>query len=241
MMDMERDMLHHRPPGVLARIRELVFGLEDGLVSTTGAVVGIAAGVQDSRIVILSGCVIIIVEALSMAAGTYLSAKSQRQMLERRIREEEHEIETNPEHETHELRVMYAHRGFNEEEIDILVRRITSDKKLWLEEMIAKELRIGGEQLDETKGAAMVMWFAYTVGGLVPVIPFMLLDVVSATIVAFSSTLVALFGIGLWKARVTGTDGLRSGLEMVAVSASAGLLGFLIGRLVGNITGINVM
>jgi predicted membrane protein (TIGR00267 family) len=64
---------------VAESMREIVFGLEDSFVSTLGAVTGIAAGVQDTHIVILSGLVIVAVEATSMAAGSYLSNKSAKQ------------------------------------------------------------------------------------------------------------------------------------------------------------------
>ena len=78
-------------------LRVLVFGIEDGIVSTTGAVIGIAAGAHDRKVVILSGIVIVIVEALSMAAGTFLSSKSQKQLIDRQISEEKEEIEKHPE------------------------------------------------------------------------------------------------------------------------------------------------
>lgn len=58
-------------------VRQTIFGLEDGIVSTLGVVVGIAAGTNSRQIVILSALVVIIVESLSMAAGTYLSDKSE--------------------------------------------------------------------------------------------------------------------------------------------------------------------
>ena len=64
---------HHK---IADSIREIIFGLEDGLVSTLGAVTGIAAGSQNTFVVILSGLVLIAVEASSMAAGSYLSSKS---------------------------------------------------------------------------------------------------------------------------------------------------------------------
>src|SRR5690348_8031501 len=126
---------HHRFGRLLDAIRELVFGLEDGLVSTLGAVAGIAAGTEDGRIVVLSGLVLISVEALSMAAGSYLSNKSHQEMLQKRIADEREEIETKPEEETEELRVMYRQRGFTEPEVEILVSRIVQDKELWLEEI----------------------------------------------------------------------------------------------------------
>jgi VIT1/CCC1 family predicted Fe2+/Mn2+ transporter len=226
--------------GITSSIRELIFGLEDGIVSTGGAVIGIAAGTGDKKVVILSGIVIVIVEALSMAAGTYLSSKSKKQFLERRIRDEEEEIETVPEQEKEELRQMYRERGFEEEEIEILVRRITRNKDLWLEEMACKELGIGLRELDEPKGGAAVMWVAYTAGGLVPIVPFFLLDVNVAIATAFVLALAALFSLGWWKARVTKTPAFRGALEMAAVAASAGIVGFAIGKLIGAIAGLDI-
>ena len=226
---------------LLNDIRELVFGLEDGLVSTMGAVAGIAAGTQNGKVVVLSGAVLVAVEALSMAAGSYLSNKSHRQMLEAKIREEREEIETDPARETEELRVMYRERGFAPEEIDILIRRITSDKELWLEEMVSKELHIGTQELrDAPQSGAVVMGFSYVVAGMVPVVPFICMPVAYALPVSVSATLVALFGVGAWKAKLTGLSVVKSGLEMLVIASGAALTGYVIGRVLGNAFGLNV-
>ncbi|MFH1047364.1 MAG: VIT1/CCC1 transporter family protein [Patescibacteria group bacterium] len=222
-------------------IRELVFGLEDGIVSTGGAVIGIAAGTGNDSVVVLSGFVIVIVEALSMAAGTYLSSKSKRQLLERRLRDEREEIETLPEEEIAELQEMYRERGFTTAEIEMLVHRVTQNKDLWLEEMACKELGIGLAQLSDNKNRAGVMWLAYSVGGLLPIAPFLLLPIQSAMVVTFVVSLTGLFAVGYWKGRVTKMNALRSALEMTAIAASAGVAGYVIGRLVGFLTGIEII
>lgn len=231
---------HPRFGRLLDAIRELIFGLEDGLVSTLGAVAGIAAGTADGRIVVLSGLVLIAVEALSMAAGSYLSNKSHREMLEKRIEDERKEIEEKPEEETEELRVMYRQRGFSADEIEILVKRITADKELWLEEMTAKELRIGAGDLEEPKSRAFVMGAAYVVGGAVPVIPFLLLPVDQALWIAISATVVALFAIGYFKAGAAGRSRWKGGAEMVVVASFAAVIGYLIGWGVGTLFGLRV-
>lgn len=231
---------HRRFGKLFEAIRELVFGLEDGLVSTLGAVAGIAAGTADGRIVALSGLVLIAVEALSMAAGSYLSNKSHREMLEKRIDDERQEIEDKPEEETEELRVMYRQRGFSEDEIAILVKRITADKELWLEEMTAKELRIGTGDLEEPKSRALIMGVAYVIGGAVPVIPFLLLPVDTALKVAVVASVASLFTIGFVKARATGRNRLKGGLEMVVVASAAAMVGYLIGGTIGKAFGLTV-
>jgi predicted membrane protein (TIGR00267 family) len=209
-------------------MRELVFALEDGIVSTGGAVVGIAAGTGDERIVVLSGMVIIVVAALSTASGTFLSNKSVQ------------EIEMRPQKELKELEQLYRDRGFDDKEIAILIQKIKNNKDLWLEEMTCKELGIGFSQLMETHGSAEVAWLAYLFGGFVPIIPFVILPIDLAIINAFILSLIGLFIIGYWKARVTKTNRWRGGLEMMFVAASAGLAGYLIGRLIGLLTGIQI-
>ena len=72
--------LHKYRGSLFDSIRELIFGLEDGMVSTLGVIVGIAAGTGQRSVVILSGFVVIAVEALSMAAGSYLSNKSDQEL-----------------------------------------------------------------------------------------------------------------------------------------------------------------
>jgi len=177
------------------------------------------------------------VEALSMAAGSFLSSKSQRELLESKVEEERREIETHPEKEAEELRVMYRERGFTEEEIAMLVRRITADKKLWLEEMMAKELRIGAGEFDESSRGAAYMWVAYMLGGAIPVVPFALLSTGTAMMTAFVLSLIGLFALGAWKAKVTGNDPLKSGAEMLLVASAAGIVGYLVGRILGPLIG----
>ncbi len=225
---------------LLDAIRELVFGLEDGLVSTMGAIAGIAAGTGNGGIVVLSGLVIIAVEALSMAAGSYLSNKSHREMLEKKIADEREEIETKPEEETEELRVMYRQRGFSPEEVEILVRRITQNKELWLEEMVSKELRIGARDLEEPKSRAVVMGLSYVVGGAVPLIPYLFLPVAMALPTSVVATIAALYVIGFIKGGATGRSRWKSGGEMVLVASTAAIVAYLIGKVVGHFFGLTV-
>jgi len=233
--------IHHRhlQDGLLSSIRELIFGLEDSLVSTLG-VVGVGAGTQDARVVMLSGIVLVIVEALSMAAGSFISSKSHRQMLQQAISEEEYEIETEPEREADELREMYRSRGFTDPEVEILIRRITGDKKLWLEEMMAKELKINSADLEQPNKSAVVMFLSYLAGGVVPIIPFALLDVPRAMITGTVLTLVALFAVGFAKGRVLSHDGWKSGTELVVISAAAALIGYGIGKGAGMLFGLDI-
>lgn len=227
---------HREPHGshdvVRPRVRDAVFGTQDGLISTLGALTGIAAGTQSGEVVVIAGFVIIAVESLSMAAGSYLSSKAQREYLERLLHEEEEEIANEPEKERQEIWEMYRARGYTDEEIEIIARRLLSDPKLLLEDMAHKELGIFPQSLEEPFGNAVVMGISYVVGGSIPALPYVTLPIHTAMPISIVGTLVALFCFGGLKGRIVKQVWWRSGLEMLSIAGVAALLGFLIGRAV---------
>jgi VIT1/CCC1 family predicted Fe2+/Mn2+ transporter len=219
------------------RLRDAVFGSQDGLVSTLGALTGIAEGTQSGRLVVLSGFVIVAVESLSMAAGSYLSSKTQREYLEHLLEEERTAIATDPEGERREIGEMYRSRGYTEDEIAIVTSRLVSDPELLLEDMAHKELGICPATLEEPVGNAAVMGSAYVAGGLIPILPYLLLSFDAALTASIAATFAALFTLGAWKGRVVGRRWWRSGLEVLVLAALTTLAGFVIGRIGRFLTG----
>lgn len=215
---------------IRSRLRDGVFGLQDGLISTLGALTGIAEGTQSQQVVLLSGIVIIVVESLSMAAGSYLSSKSQREYLERLLREERASIVRDPEGEHREVRQMYRARGYQEEEIDIVEKRLFSNPHLLLEDMAHKELGICPQHFEDPLGNALVMGTAYVAGGLIPVSPYWLAPIQEAMRTSILLTVTALFLLGVAKGRLVRQSWLRSGFEMLLVAGLAALAGYLIGH-----------
>jgi predicted membrane protein (TIGR00267 family) len=211
-------------------LREAVFGVQDGLVSTLGALTGIAEGTQSSQLVALSGLVIIAVESLSMTAGSYLSSKSQRQYLERLLREEAEAIEKDPEGERREIWAMYRARGYRDDEIAMVERRLFSDKQLLLEDMAHKELGISPQTLEEPLRNALVMGIAYAVGGFIPLLPYLMAALPMAMPSSIVGTLLTLFAFGALKGRVVKQVWWRGGLEMLGIAGLAALAGFVIGH-----------
>lgn len=223
---------------ILHSVREIVFGLEDGIVSTLGAITGIAVGTNSTFVVVLAGFVIIFVESLSMSAGTFLSSKSENEMKERMMREEAEEIENDPEKETRELMHFYRSRGFTAEETAILVKRIISDKALWLEEMAYKELGIIPGKEETPKWDALLMGISYIIGGAVPVSSYLFLPISTAIIVSIVASIIALFIVGVAKGKLVQVNILRSGIEMVVVSLSAAGVGYLVAQIVSKFFGV---
>lgn len=241
MAHIKRPFIHHQKQnGLISAIREIIFGLEDGLVSTLGAITGVAGGLHDSFAVVLTGFVIVAVESLSMAAGTYLSSKSEQEVAERMLAEERHEIETEPEHETAELYEMYEARGFTKDEAHVIVNRIVQNKEAWLEEMAFRELGIVPSKIAVPKKNALFMGVSYIIGGIIPVTPYLFLPINNAVGWSLVSTVTGLFLVGALKTRFTQIAWWKSGLEMASVSLVAAGLGYGIARLVVWQFGINV-
>lgn len=226
------------PDWVRHAIREAVFGAEDGLVSTFGALTGIAVGTESGPVVVISGFVIVAVESLSMAAGAYLSSKSNRQYLERLLKEEREQIERDPEGERREIRQMYQSRGYNDEEISMMERRLMSDKELLLEDMAHKELGISPAMLEKPAGNAVIMGLAYLIGGLAPTSPYLIWDIPPAMGVSMLVSAAALFAVGGIKGVLVRDSWWKSGFEMLVIGALAGGMGFVVGQAAGLLRGL---
>ncbi|MBI4227290.1 MAG: VIT1/CCC1 transporter family protein [Candidatus Omnitrophica bacterium] len=214
---------------VRSKIRDAVFGTQDGLVSTLGALIGIAVGTQHQATVAIAGCVIVAVESLSMAAGSYLSSKSQRQYLERLLADEWKAITQHPEQEHEELLQMYRARGFTDEEIAIIARRLFADKRWLLEDMAHKELGISPARLEEPVSNAVAMGISYLVGGVIPVAPYLFWPMAVAIPASIAATAATLFLLGAGKGRLVRQPWWAGGLEMLGVAGAAALIGYVVG------------
>lgn len=223
--------LHHRGSGILESFREVIFGLEDGLVSTLGVVIGIAAATQDVRTVIISGLVVIFVEAISMGAGTYLSTKSEKELRQHFLNEEAEEIASQPDNEKKEAREYLVKLGYTDKEIPLMLKRITSDKQMWLNFMAVNELGFvpeeGGFKLPWAD--TIYMWISYVIGGSVSLLAFIFFPLDIAPLVAVIFVAIALLILGGVKGKILRVSWIISGLEMLFI----GLLAAGVGQLVG--------
>ena len=213
-------------------LREGVFGLGDGVVSTLGAVTGIAVGTGSKFVVLLSGFVVIAVESLSMAAGSYLSSKSERELLERYLDEERWEIKHRPKHEEEELREIYKKKGFVKKEIDMIVARLQKNPQAMLEEMAYHELKIIPENLEKPSSNAFIMGVSYIVGGLIPLSAYLFFEMSTALWTAIVLSVIVLFVVGAYKTKLTHKNPWKSGFEMMSISLGAALIGYVIAKIV---------
>lgn len=227
-------------PTFLSRMmRHIVFGLEDGSVSTLGAVTGIAVGTRSGGVVILAGLVIIAVEALSMGAGAYLSSKSARKVYEGLVSKLHRALHAKPTVEKSHLVAYYQKCGLKKAEAEKVVAAMASDHKALLADLAAHEAQVSPDSYENAAESGGVMWLAYVIGGAVPLGFYLFLPPLTAIPWSVASTIVFLFLVGLGKARFTLEPPLRSGAEMVAISAAAAAIGFTVGQVADAILGIS--
>ncbi len=215
--------------GIEARsVRETIFGIEDGLITTLSVVLGVSGAIAANRIIIVAGIAALVAEAISMSAGAYLSSKSQREYFERKLADEMEEIKRKPREEIEEIRQIYESKGFTGEQLDAIVQQITSDRELWLREMATGELGLIPERFENPVKSALI-FLSSSMVGVIPLLPYFFLSVNNSVFAAILSTMLILFTTGVLKSRLTKTNWLKSGTEMLALGMLAGLFGYLVG------------
>jgi len=224
---------HHKVSEFALQLREIVFGSEDGMVSTLGAITGIAAGSGDQFVVLLSGSVIIAVESISMGIGSYISNKTEKDTLSRKIVEEKHELSKFPEEEKEELKNIYMKDGWPENIAKIMSDTASNDKHLMLKEMACHELNIPANSSDrEPIKNGIFMFFSYVVGGFIPLFPYFLFSLNYAIIISIAITTLGLFLLGVATTMYSKRKWWKAGLELLTLAGIASVTGFIVGQLV---------
>ena len=223
-------------------IRQATFGLNDGVVSIFALLAGVVGAGQEPQTILITLLAAAVAGALSMAAGEYVSSKSEREFYRHEIEQEELEIELCPEVEAEELRLIYRRKGFEGELLERIVSGLTADKKIWTSEMVMAELGVAGVEDENRFKSSIIIFFAFVAGAAFPTLPYLFcipLGVDSTTIFYLASgiTVVGLFTAGALKKFVTGVNWLKSGFEMLAVGFFAYLISYLIGLA---IPGVNI-
>ncbi len=223
--------IHHKKNGFGSTLRELVFGMEDGMVSTMGAITGIAIGSGSHSIVVLSGFVIIAVESISMGVGSYLSNKSESDMEIRILAEEKEEIRDMPEEEEKELVGLLIADGWSQTLAVQMAAEAKEKPELMLHEMSYRELKLIPHQKGSPIKDGFVMWGSYIVGGLIPLIPYLIMkNPIDSIPISVGVTLIGLFALGAYVTKFSLRKWWRGGLEMLVLAGFAAAVGYFVGQ-----------
>jgi VIT1/CCC1 family predicted Fe2+/Mn2+ transporter len=223
----------HRGMGTGGNLRAAVFGINDGLISNLSLILGVAGASSNSSVILLSGVAGLFAGAFSMAAGEFVSVRSQREMFEYQIGLERLELEQYPQEEAQELALIYAAKGLPKDQALELARKIIADPERALDTLAREELGLNPEDLGSPWGAAWSSFASFAIGALIPLLPFLLSSGSAALLGSIALTAVSLFGVGAVISLFTGRNALRDGLRMLGIGAAAGTVTFMVGKLIG--------
>ena len=221
----------------LGRLREVVFGAQDGILSTVALVTAVAVGVGASgtSTVLVAGLAAALAGMISMATGAYLGSRAEQDVQRSEIEREALELEENPAEELAELVVIFQREGKSFAEAQALAEEISQDKDLWLNTLVEKELGISAEETTNPIKDGLVMGASFIIAALIPIWPYFFFDGSLAISVSVIGALTGLFVLGMGKGRLVQRSPLLQGFEILVIGAVSAGLGFILGDLIPRI------
>jgi VIT1/CCC1 family predicted Fe2+/Mn2+ transporter len=215
-------------------LRAAVLGANDGLVSNLSLVMGVAGASLPGREILITGLAGMLAGAISMALGEWLSVQSSRELYKHQIEIESEEIEFAPEEETEELALIYQSRGVERDQAMVLAHKIMEDHTTAVEAKVREELAVDPEELGGSAWeAAITSFILFTLGAIIPVVPFTFLAGITAIITSILMSMVGMFIIGAAITLFTGRPVLISGARQMVFGLAAALVTFTIGKIIG--------
>jgi len=220
-------------------VRAAIFGISDGLVSNTALVMGFAGTGTDRGVVLFAGIAGLLAGAFSMAAGEYVSVASQRDLFRRELEMEAAELRNKPDEERKELELIYRAKGMDRDTARAAVDKIFADPDKALDTLAREELGLNPDELGNPYKVAASSFLAFAIGAFVVVLPYIFLSgtVALATAIALSAT--AMLVVGGAVGRFSGRGIARGAIRQFAVGALAAGVTFVIGRVIGDLTGLS--
>ena len=216
----------------LGRLREVVFGAQDGLLSTVALVTGVAVAVENQTTVLVAGLAAALPGMLSMATGAFLGSRAEQDVQRAEIAREAQELEDNPAEELAELVVLYQREGKTYQEARHLADEIAEDKELWLRTLVEKELGISPDDTSSPAKDALTMGIAFILAAFVPIMPHFFMEGGPAITVSIAAALTGLFILGVGKGRLVQRSPFFQGLEILIIGAISAGIGFGLGDLI---------
>jgi VIT1/CCC1 family predicted Fe2+/Mn2+ transporter len=231
----------------LSRVRELIFGAQDGLLTTLGLVSGVGAASGQRYTVLVAGIAGAFAGMIAMGAGAYISSKSQLEVHRAQVAAEERELRRHPERELEELVQLFTAEGLPEPDARIVAEKIAERPGAMLKVMVEKELGLVPDSGEPAK-EGLVMSVAFLVGAVVPIAPWFLAGTHAfvtvlgeplspALLLSAAATVVVLFVIGTWKSSLAHKNPLRGGLEVMGIGLVAATTGFMLGTIFPHLVG----
>ncbi len=217
-------------------LRAAVLGVNDGLVSNFSLVMGFAGGTAATgtpEYIIMAGLAGLIAGAFSMAAGEYVSMKSQRDVYEHQISSEREELEMWPEEEEEELVLIYRAKGIPENEARKIAANIIKKPEVALDTMAREELGLDPEALGSPVSAALSSFIAFSMGAVIPLIPLIFSLGTKSIILSALVSAFALIIVGGCLSIASGKNFISGSLRMLIAGSLAASVTYGVGYTLG--------
>jgi VIT1/CCC1 family predicted Fe2+/Mn2+ transporter len=198
-------------------------------------IAGVGGGGASPHIIVLTGLAGLAAGACSMAAGEFVSVSSQNELVQAEVNKERHELEHNPAFEQAELATMLRARGISAVTARQAAAEISAQPEKALAVHALEELGVDPGELPSPVVAAGASMASFAVGALIPLIPYL----AGVNVLGFALGLAAVAAVagGGMVARLTDRPFWRGALRQLALGAAAAGVTYLIGILVGHVTG----
>ncbi|MBI4368386.1 MAG: VIT1/CCC1 transporter family protein [Candidatus Omnitrophica bacterium] len=212
-----------------SKIREFVFGIQDALISTVGLLAGVYQATQNQQVVIISGFAAAFTGALSMATGSYLSSKAQKEIFEKELRDQQEFVQNEPHRAQEGLLEALAEEGLSRENAYRVVRVFAKQKSVFIRTFQEKVLGIGSANLENPFRGAVVMYLSFMMGAFIPILPYVFLKGQFAFLASVAAAGSSLFLVGAFKNYLARKSISRGGFEFLVVALGSAALGWAIG------------
>ena len=220
------------------QIREIVFGAQDGLLSTLALVTGVRGADAVRATILVAGLAGALAGTISMALGAYIAAKSQREVFDYELAQEREQLRRRPNVERIELAEIFMNEGLSRSAATRVAEAISESEPVMLKTMAEKELGIRFEAHGSPIQDSAIMGGAFALGAALPILPYALVSPSAALYLSVVVTLGALFLLGVAKARLSDASWWRSGLEIAGLAGAAALLAYVVGNYIPSALGI---
>jgi len=224
VIEQKREVIEGR-----ARIREFVFGIQDGLISTVGLLAGVQGATESDTVVILTGVTAMLSGAISMSSGSYLSSSAEKEIFDKELREAVGLAEREPYLAAEGLLRALGQEGLKKEQGYRIVKLLAQEEGVFLRTFQEKVFGLGTAEINRPLQAALVMGASFIIGALVPLFPYLFLAGMRALYLSVTLAAVTLFGVGMFKGHLAARSLFFSGLEFFFIAVCASGLGYLIG------------
>lgn len=224
----------HQSLNMVNNLRAAIFGVNDGLISNMSLILGVVGANTNDYFIILAGVAGLLAGACSMAAGEYISVKSQREVFEYQIAIEKQELEEYPEEEAEELSLIYQARGLPKEEAERLANFMIQNPETGLDTLAREELGLNPDDLVSPIGAMLSSFISFAIGATLPLLPFLFGHHSWNLPLSMGVTAITLLIIGSILSLYTNRNPLWSGLRMLLIGSIAGAITYVIGGFFGH-------